>query len=357
MRGYCFMTSNRSEDFSCSTSVSAVAKTDALRGPPTRRDISPKNSPSPSSSRTTSRPSISLTTLPLPRLIKYIALPSSPSAIMRSPDMNCSGSSLSTIAPNSSLLKAANSGLMSFFSSSCSVPIISISSSKAGSGSSSRGGTTSTGGGRGAASGSSSAGGTTSTGGGRGATSGSSSAGGATSTGGGRGATAGPVVGLDRTGLVSGLDVIVTHAEIVIRVRRLEFDQLLQAHDSLGPLTLFDEFGEIGAEMFFLAGHGSLPMPRSDHPHCLCTLLQNKLKMNAGDDDGVTVMQLLLPLDCLCIHCDLLGPVRQADEIRRASTADERRILRSEPTSELDRRGVFRADHGQPARQFVLLPV
>src|SRR5437879_6076500 len=188
MRGYCFMTSNRSEDFSCSTSVSAVAKTDALRGPPTRRDISPKNSPSPSSSRTTSRPSISLTTLPLPRLIKYIALPSSPSAIMRSPDMNCSGSSLSTIAPNSSLLKAANSGLMSFFSSSCSVPIISISSSKAGSGSSSRGGTTSTGGGRGAASGSSSAGGATSTGGGRGATSGSSSAGGTTSTGDGGGA-------------------------------------------------------------------------------------------------------------------------------------------------------------------------
>src|SRR5207302_3512184 len=188
MRGYCFMTSNRSEDFSCSTSVSAVAKTDALRGPPTRRDISPKNSPSPSSSRTTSRPSISLTTLPLPRLIKYIALPSSPSAIMRSPDMNCSGSSLSTIAPNSSLVKAANSGLMSFFSSSCSVPIISISSSKAGS--SSRGGTTSTGGGRGAASGSSSAGGATSPGGGKGAASGSSSAGGTTSPGGGRGAAA-----------------------------------------------------------------------------------------------------------------------------------------------------------------------
>src|SRR6266571_3926108 len=153
MRGYCFMMSNRSEDFSRSTSVSAVAKTDALRGPPTRRDISPKNSPSPSSSRTTSRPSISLTTLPQPRLIKYIASPSSPSAIMRSPDMNCRGSSLSTKAPNSSLVKAAKSGLMSFFSSfssGSSDPIISISSSKTGSGSSSRGGgATSTGGGGG----------------------------------------------------------------------------------------------------------------------------------------------------------------------------------------------------------------
>ncbi len=177
MRGYCFMTSNRSEDFSRSTSVSAVAKTDALRGPPTMRDISPKNSPSPSSSRITSRPSISLTTLPPPRLIKYIASPSSPSAIMRSPAMNCSGSSLSTIAPNSSLVKAANSGLMSFFSSGCSVPIISISSSKTGSGSSSGGGAISTGGDGG--SGSSSGGGAISTGG----------DGGAASAAGGRGAS------------------------------------------------------------------------------------------------------------------------------------------------------------------------
>src|SRR2546425_24377 len=159
MWGYCLITSNRSDDFSRSTSVSAVAKTDALRGPPTRRDISPKNSPSPSSSRTTSCPSISLTTLPPPRLIKYIASPSSPSAIMRSPDMNCIGSSLSTKAPNSSLVKAAKSGLMSFFSSfsfsffssfssGSSDPIISISSSKTGScsSSSSGGGATSTGG-------------------------------------------------------------------------------------------------------------------------------------------------------------------------------------------------------------------
>src|SRR5713226_5393875 len=138
------MTSNRSEDFSRSTSVSAVAKTDALRGPPTSRDISPKNSPSPSSSRTTSCPSISLITLPPPRLIKYIASPSSPSAIMRSPAMNCSGSSLSTMAPNSSSLKAANRGLMSFFTSSCSDPITSTSSSssEAGSGSSAGGGAT-----------------------------------------------------------------------------------------------------------------------------------------------------------------------------------------------------------------------
>src|SRR5881296_3356746 len=144
MRGYCFMMSNRSEDFSCSTSVSVVAKTDALRGPPTRRDISPKNSPSPSSSRTTSCPSISLITRPPPRLIKYIASPSSPSAIMRSPAMNCSGSSLSTMAPNSSSLKAANRGLMSFFTSSCSDPITSTSGSisKTGSGSSAGGGAT-----------------------------------------------------------------------------------------------------------------------------------------------------------------------------------------------------------------------
>src|SRR2546428_8975990 len=129
MRGYCLITSNRSDDFSRSTSVSAVAKTDALRGPPTRRDISPKNSPSPSSSRPTSCPSISLITRPPPRLIKYIASPSSPSAIMRSPAMNWSGSSFSTMAPNSSSLKAANRGLMSFFTSSCSDPITSTSSS------------------------------------------------------------------------------------------------------------------------------------------------------------------------------------------------------------------------------------
>src|SRR3989454_3470847 len=171
MRGYCLITSNRSDDFSRSTSVSAVEKTDALRGPPTRRDISPKNSPSPSSSRTTSCPSISLTTLPPPRLIKYIASPSSPSAIMRSPDMNCIGSSLSTIAPTSSLVKAANSGLMSFFSSRSPVSIISISSSKTGSGSNSGGGAISTGGGGGAGSGSNSGGGAISTGGGGGAAS------------------------------------------------------------------------------------------------------------------------------------------------------------------------------------------
>src|SRR6266849_4856567 len=116
MWGYCLITSNRSDDFSLSTSVSAVAKTDALRGPPTSRDISPKNSPSPSSSRTNSCPSTSLITLPPPRLIKYIASPSSPSAMMRSPAMSVSGSSLSTIAPNSSLEKAANSGLISFLS-------------------------------------------------------------------------------------------------------------------------------------------------------------------------------------------------------------------------------------------------
>src|SRR2546427_3549474 len=188
MWGYCLITSNRSDDFSRSTSVSAVAKTDALRGPPTRRDISPKNSPSPSSSRTTSCPSISLITLPPPRLIKYIASPSSPSAIMRSPAMNCSGSSLSTIAPNSSLVKAANSGLMSFFSSGCSVPIISISSSKTGSGSNSGGSAISTGRGGGAGSGSSSGGGAISAGGGGGAGSGSSSGGRAISAGGGGGA-------------------------------------------------------------------------------------------------------------------------------------------------------------------------
>src|SRR5213080_3794582 len=142
MWGYCLITSNRSDDFSRNTSVSAVAKTDALRGPPTRRDISPKNSPSPSSSRTTSCPSISLITLPPPRLIKYIASPSSPSAIMRSPAMNCSGSSLSTTAPNSSSVKAANRGLMSFFTSSCSDPITSTSgsSSEAASDSSAEGG-------------------------------------------------------------------------------------------------------------------------------------------------------------------------------------------------------------------------
>src|SRR5438093_1808314 len=175
MWGYCLITSNRSDDFSRSTSVSAVAKTDALRGPPTRRDISPKNSPSPSSSRTTSCPSISLITLPPPRLIKYIASPSSPSAIMRSPAMNCSGSSLSTMAPNSSSLKAANRGLMSFFTSSCSDPITSTSGSisKTGSGSSAGGGAT-LGAGGGATLGAgggatlSAGGGTTSTGGGGG---------------------------------------------------------------------------------------------------------------------------------------------------------------------------------------------
>src|SRR5213593_4036617 len=169
MWGYCLITSNRSDDFSRSTSVSAVAKTDALRGPPTRRDISPKNSPSPSSSRTTSCPSISLITLPPPRLIKYIASPSSPSAIMRSPAMNCSGSSLSTMAPNSSSLKAANRGLMSFFTSSCSDPITSTS----GSGSSAGGGATL------------GAGGGATLGAGGGAT--LSAGGGATSTGGGGG--------------------------------------------------------------------------------------------------------------------------------------------------------------------------
>src|SRR2546426_1976587 len=175
MRGYCLITSKRSDDFSRSTSVSAVAKTDALRGPPTRRDISPKNSPSPSSSRTTSCPSISLITRPPPRLIKYIASPSSPSAIMRSPAMNCSGSSLSTMAPNSSSLKAANRGLMSFFTSSCSDPITSTSGSisKTGSGSSAGGGATL------------SAGGGATLGAGGGAT--LSAGGGATSTGGGGG--------------------------------------------------------------------------------------------------------------------------------------------------------------------------
>src|SRR2546426_3862011 len=183
MRGYCLITSNRSDDFSRSTSVSAVAKTDALRGPPTRRDISPKNSPSPSSSRTTSCPSISLITLPPPRLIKYIASPSSPSAIMRSPAMNCSGSSLSTMAPNSSSLKAANRGLMSFFTSSCSDPITSTSGSisKTGSGSSAGGGAT-LGAGGGATLG---AGGGATLGAGGGAT--LSAGGGATSTGGGGG--------------------------------------------------------------------------------------------------------------------------------------------------------------------------
>src|SRR3989454_2994279 len=183
MRGYCLITSNRSDDFSRSTSVSAVAKTDALRGPPTRRDISPKNSPSPSSSRTTSCPSISLITRPPPRLIKYIASPSSPSAIMRSPAMNCSGSSLSTMAPNSSSLKAANRGLMSFFTSSCSDPITSTSGSisKTGSGSSAGGGAT-LGAGGGATLG---AGGGATLGAGGGAT--LSAGGGATSTGGGGG--------------------------------------------------------------------------------------------------------------------------------------------------------------------------
>src|SRR3989440_10969741 len=183
MWGYCLITSNRSDDFSRSTSVSAVAKTDALRGPPTRRDISPKNSPSPSSSRTTSCPSISLITLPPPRLIKYIASPSSPSAIMRSPAMNCSGSSLSTMAPNSSSLKAAKRGLMSFFTSSCSDPITSTSGSisKTGSGSSAGGGAT-LGAGGGATLG---AGGGATLGAGGGAT--LSAGGGATSTGGGGG--------------------------------------------------------------------------------------------------------------------------------------------------------------------------
>src|SRR5881296_831425 len=180
MRGYCFMMSNRSEDFSRSTSVSAVEKTDALRGPPTRRDISPKNSPSPSSSRTTSCPSISLITRPPPRLIKYIASPSSPSAIMRSPAMNCSGSSLSTMAPNSSSLKAANRGLMSFFTSSCSDPITSTSGSisKTGSGSSAGGGATLGAGG----------GATLSAGGGATSTGGGGGGGGTASTAGGDGA-------------------------------------------------------------------------------------------------------------------------------------------------------------------------
>src|SRR5436309_4220301 len=196
MWGYCLITSNRSDDFSRSTSVSAVAKTDALRGPPTRRDISPKNSPSPSSSRTTSCPSISLITLPPPRLIKYIASPSSPSAIMRSPAMNCSGSSLSTMAPNSSSLKAANRGLMSFFTSSCSDPITSTSGSisKTGSGSSAGGGAT-LGAGGGATLGAgggatlSAGGGATSTGGGGGGGGSASAAGGgAVGVGGGGGA-------------------------------------------------------------------------------------------------------------------------------------------------------------------------
>src|SRR6266852_3294044 len=180
MRGYCLITSNRSDDLSRSTSVSAVAKTDALRGPPTRRDISPKNSPSPSSSRTTSCPSISLITLPPPRLIKYIASPSSPSAIMRSPAMNCSGSSLSTMAPNSSSLKAANRGLMSFFTSSCSDPITSTSGSisKTGSGSSAGGGATLGAGG----------GATLSAGGGATSTGGGGGGGGTASTAGGDGA-------------------------------------------------------------------------------------------------------------------------------------------------------------------------
>src|SRR5713226_7037685 len=110
------MISNRSDDLSLSTSVAVVAKTDALRGPPTSSDISPKNSPSARLSRTNSCPSTSLTTLPPPLLIRYMASPSSPSAMMRSPAMNSTGSSLSTIAPNSSLEKAANNGLMSFFS-------------------------------------------------------------------------------------------------------------------------------------------------------------------------------------------------------------------------------------------------
>src|SRR5438876_7991191 len=180
MWGYCLITSNRSDDFSRSTSVSAVAKTDALRGPPTRRDISPKNSPSPSSSRTTSCPSISLITRPPPRLIKYIASPSSPSAIMRSPAMNCSGSSLSTMAPNSSSLKAANRGLMSFFTSSCSDPITSTSGSisKTGSGSSAGGGATLGAGG----------GATLSAGGGATSTGGGGGGGGTASTAGGDGA-------------------------------------------------------------------------------------------------------------------------------------------------------------------------
>src|SRR2546428_5369217 len=183
MRGYCLMTSNRSDDFSRSTSVRAMAKRDALRGPLARRDISQKNSPAPSSSRTTSCPSISLITLPPPRLIKYIASPSSPSAIMRSPAMNCSGSSLSTMAPNSSSLKAANRGLMSFFTSSCSDPITSTSGSisKTGSGSSAGGGAT-LGAGGGATLG---AGGGATLGAGGGAT--LSAGGGAISTGGGGG--------------------------------------------------------------------------------------------------------------------------------------------------------------------------
>src|SRR3989441_11221999 len=183
MWGYCLITSNRSDDFSRSTSVSAVAKTDALRGPPTRRDISPKNSPSPSSSRTTSCPSISLITRPPPRLIKYIASPSSPSAIMRSPAMNWSGSSFSTMAPNSSSLKAANRGLMSFFTSSCSDPITSTSSSssEAASGSSAGGGATLSAGGGATLS----AGGGATLGAGGGAT--LSAGGGAISTGGGGG--------------------------------------------------------------------------------------------------------------------------------------------------------------------------
>src|SRR3989338_7409640 len=116
MRGYFFMISNRSDDLSRSTSVFVAAKTDALRGPPTSSDISPKNSPSARLSSVSSCPSTSLTTLPPPLLIRYMASPSSPSAMIRSPAMNSTGSSLSTIAPNSSLENAANSGLMSFFS-------------------------------------------------------------------------------------------------------------------------------------------------------------------------------------------------------------------------------------------------
>ena len=100
--GYCFITSNRSLDLSRRTSVSLLAKTDALRGPPTSKDISPKNSPSPSSPSSTSCPSASLTTFPPPRLIRYIASPSSPSAMIRSPSMNSICSSLSTRVPNSS---------------------------------------------------------------------------------------------------------------------------------------------------------------------------------------------------------------------------------------------------------------
>src|SRR3989338_3407188 len=116
MRGYFFMISNRSDDLSRSTSVFVAAKTDALRGPPTNSDISPKNSPSERLSSTSSCPSTSLNTLTPPLLIRYMASPSSPSAMIRSPAMNSTGSSLSTIAPNSSLENAANSGLMSFFS-------------------------------------------------------------------------------------------------------------------------------------------------------------------------------------------------------------------------------------------------